>query len=137
MRPSATSTHTLVPALRHSVDRAVFGPQVAGCERKRIPRAWPPPHLRQYLYFCTSKASKLRERIPRERIPRAWPPPHLRQYLYFCTSKASKLRERIPRAWPPPHLCQYLYFCTSKASKLSTLLHDCRHRHSKHPPLVA
>ena len=42
---------------------------------------------RQYLYFCTSKASKMSRRRrglrSEERL--------LRQYLHFCTSKASKL----------------------------------------------
>jgi predicted SprT family Zn-dependent metalloprotease len=35
--------------------------------------------LRQYLYFCTSKASKLRARTHSVSA-------RLRQYLYFCTS---------------------------------------------------
>jgi hypothetical protein len=50
--------------------------------------------LRQYLYCCTSKASKL------STVTVAAPPTHQtrhpdpsrRQYLYFCTSKASTLR---------------------------------------------
>jgi hypothetical protein len=61
----------------------------------------------QYLYFCTSKASKLQSKLS------ARPPRKRCQYLYFCTSKASKLSAR-----PPRKRCQYLYFCTSKASKL-------------------
>ena len=40
-------------------------------------------YLRQYLYFCASKASKLGMGCAYSR--------YLRQYLYFCTSKASKL----------------------------------------------
>ncbi len=45
--------------------------------------------LRQYLYFCTSKASKVcvLESKARRRPALLL----LRQYLYFCTSKASKL----------------------------------------------
>ena len=64
---------------------------------------WPeePSHaLRQYLYFWTSKASKLRSR----RCTRCWrarsrvnpctllEQMQLRQHLYFCPRKASKLR---------------------------------------------
>ena len=44
----------------------------------------------QYLYFCSSKASKLRMEHVRQAAPGAY---ELRrcQNLYFCTSKASKL----------------------------------------------
>ncbi len=45
--------------------------------------------VRQYLYFCTSKASKLS--TPASHSTHM---PHIsavHQYLYFCTSKASKL----------------------------------------------
>jgi hypothetical protein len=41
---------------------------------------------RQYSYFCTSKASKVRTR----RLAHAF----YRQHVYFCTSKASKVRTR-------------------------------------------
>jgi ribosomal protein L24E len=55
--------------------------------------AWPDgailPQLRQYLYFCTSKASKLTNAAYGAR-PDGAILPQLRQYLYFCTSKASK-----------------------------------------------
>ena len=49
------------------------------------------PLSSQYLYFCTSNASKLRCSVTsggqREERFRC-----LSQYLHFCTSKASKLR---------------------------------------------
>ncbi len=67
----------------------------------------------QYLYSCTSKASKLYTTIN---------PKPQRQYLYSGTSKTSKLYTTLN---PKPQR-QYLYSCTSKASKLSTcraLLH--------------
>ena len=59
--------------------------------------------LRQYLYFCTSKASKLSTlhslgaRLPEcQDSSLEWPPKQahgmlLRLYLYFCTNKASNL----------------------------------------------
>jgi hypothetical protein len=48
---------------------------------------------RQYLYFCTSKASKLRSLSVSACDFSANTPPVCaqRRYLYFCTSKASKL----------------------------------------------
>jgi hypothetical protein len=49
--------------------------------------------LRQYLYFCTSKASKASKvRTWRAHLLDALELKllELRQYLYFCTSKASK-----------------------------------------------
>ncbi len=62
--------------------------------------------LRQYVYFCTSKASKLSILCPEYEAARM--PGHAlfrRQYLYFSTSKASKAalsllvcRARGPRA---------------------------------------
>ncbi len=55
------------------------------------------PHMRQYLYFCTSKASKVGT-PEAEVLERSQAAVHslqslqlLRQYSYFCTSKASKL----------------------------------------------
>jgi hypothetical protein len=77
-----------------------------------------PQLLRQYLYVCTSKASKLI-------VPQL-----LRQYLYVCTSKASKLSTSASlqgacmtcstkrRVLQAPQLRQHLYFCPSKAYKL-------------------
>ena len=56
------------------------------------------PQVRQYLYCCTSKASKLSTCITPSaalafvllhRLPQ------LRQYLYFCTNKASKVSTGI------------------------------------------
>ncbi len=47
--------------------------------------------LRQYLYLCTSKASKLEEGAAATSKKAL-----LRQYLYLCTSKASKLEEGAP-----------------------------------------
>ncbi len=68
----------------------------------------------QCLYFCTSKASKLR---------RSWT---LRcHFLYFCTSKSSKLISKRSTWVLFRHtfqLFQSVYFCTSKASKLSSKL---------------
>jgi hypothetical protein len=79
--------------------------------------------LRQYVYFCTSKASKL-STCGRWHLCGAAAKSVLRQYLYFCTSKASKLstcgRWHLCGAAVKSVLRQYLYFCTSKASKLST-----------------
>jgi hypothetical protein len=51
------------------------------------------PLGRQYLYFCTSKASKVAERVGLQQ-------PLGRQYLCFCTSKASKVEQvkRVPLA---------------------------------------
>jgi hypothetical protein len=46
--------------------------------------------LRQYVYFCTSKASKLSTKILGSE-PIRKPMKLRRQYVYFCTSKASKL----------------------------------------------
>ena len=95
--------------------------------------------MRQYLYFCTTKASKLRTgrvgprlRLTKNAVKRREAHKlrdqarHLeagaqRQYLYVYTSKASKLRNKMRDQ--ATHLeagaqRQYLYFCTSKASKL-------------------
>jgi hypothetical protein len=44
----------------------------------------------QYLYFCTSKASKL-SNLTSLRISFHVVVRHAAPYLYFCTSKASKL----------------------------------------------
>jgi ribosomal protein L24E len=44
--------------------------------------------LRQYLYFCASKASKASISQQDRDTGRSLDP--FRQYLYFCTSKASK-----------------------------------------------
>jgi hypothetical protein len=44
------------------------------------------PQTRQYLYFCTSKASMCTFVLVKQV---ACPAPETRQYLYFCTSKAS------------------------------------------------
>ena len=80
--------------------------------------------LRQYLHFCTSKASKLS--TANELLAQYWyfftskasklstANELLAQYWYFFTSKASKLRTANEL------LAQYLYFFTSKASKLRT-----------------
>ncbi len=46
--------------------------------------------LRQYLYFCTSKASKL-STASEQRAEAKDCFPQLRQYLYFYASKASKV----------------------------------------------
>jgi len=46
-------------------------------------------YLRQYVYFCTSKA---RTFVPVKQVAPRMLHISLRQYLYFCTSKASKLR---------------------------------------------
>jgi hypothetical protein len=57
--------------------------------------------LHQYVYFCTSEASKLREReSERRRLKQSRLRPLqscslLRQHVYFCTSKASKLSSRV------------------------------------------
>ena len=59
--------------------------------------------LRQYLYFCTSKASKLHTRVARDVAP------SFVVHLYVVQNFA--LRVHVQR--------QYLYFCASKASKLS------------------
>ena len=45
-------------------------------------------YLRQYLYFCTSKA---RTFVPVKQVVPRMLYIYLRQYLYFCTSEASKL----------------------------------------------
>jgi len=90
----------------------------------------------QYLYFCTSNASKVStwgvgeayvKRLLLDQLLLHLQQlllllllPPLRQYLYFCTSKASKARTRGHSASaaaaaaarpPPPPLRQYLYFC--------------------------
>jgi hypothetical protein len=44
--------------------------------------------LRQYLYFCTRKASAF---ISRARAPHRFGSPEAQADLYICTSKASKL----------------------------------------------
>ena len=61
-----------------------------------LPRA-----LRQYLYFCTSKASKQRKKK--------------RACICRGAAKAPRLR------------CQCLHFCTSKASNVSTCRERPRH----------
>jgi hypothetical protein len=48
-----------------------------------------PTRSSQYLYFCTSKASKLAKAIALKSAKGL--PTRRSQYLYFCTSKASKL----------------------------------------------
>jgi hypothetical protein len=60
---------------------------------------WVLPQLRQYLYFCTSKARKLStcamysaSSRPCSANARDQKATQRRQYLYFSTSKASKLR---------------------------------------------
>jgi len=55
-----------------------------------LPYTRPAPPLRQNLYFCTSKASKLMS------LPYTRRAPQPRQDLYFCTSKARKLRTCSP-----------------------------------------
>ena len=81
--------------------------------------------LRQYLYFCTSEASKLStSKVSTCVMPYARVLVLLRQYLYFCTSKASKLSTSkvstcampCARVSLPQLLRQYLYFCTRKTS---------------------
>ena len=94
--------------------------------------------LRQYLYVCTGKASKLALLTLGEPLQRL-----LRQYLYFCTNKARKLRtSAFSRCRSVELLCVrstensshltsvitqlivmssgmsvFSYFCTSQASK--------------------
>jgi hypothetical protein len=73
------------------------------------------PLQRQYLFFCTSKASKLRTLTACARICL------LRQYLYFCTSKTSTLVpvKQVIFLSACAIICQLrqnLYSCTSKAS---------------------
>jgi hypothetical protein len=86
------------------------------------------------LYFCTSKASKVRgvgcAGAPQRGLgvsilkqvqyaclrARHTALLLLRQYLYFCTSKASKVCVLEGKAHSPPALLllrQYLHFCTS------------------------
>ena len=45
-------------------------------------------YLRQYLYFCTSKAITF---VPVKQVAPRMLYIYLRHFLYFCTSKASKL----------------------------------------------
>jgi hypothetical protein len=95
--------------------------------RSSVPRELPAAspaglgHLHQYLYRCTSKASKLGCHATCES---RWTSALLRPYLYFCTSRASRLEcstctsarptwmEARPLPPPSPHLRQYLYFRT-------------------------
>jgi hypothetical protein len=66
-------------------------------ERRKAPELrLAPPFLRQNLYFCTSKASKVstgRHVMPFSATEmvcsNSKKPNNLRQYFYFCTSKAS------------------------------------------------
>jgi hypothetical protein len=137
------------PAKLHQVGKAAFakgafalGPhwRHRSVEKLQLQRC-------QYLYFCTSKASKLRICTRPHRRHRSVEELQLQrcQYLYFCTGKASKLRicarpqqasQERSRAGATPcvsiRTCvlvkrvnlvpddTYLYSCTSKASKLST-----------------
>ena len=87
-----------------------------------------PRELRQYLYFSTSKAGKVRDIVAHVHVGQRLQiaPQDLRQYLYICTSKAGKVSTcRLPIS-AGSFLRQYLYFCTSNAgSKVSTPA-DCR-----------
>ena len=103
--------------------------------------AWPCSTVRQYLYFCTSKARKLstssavfRNCSSRHRSatgnlrasessssappppppPPLAPPPPLLASSMSCHENAKACQTRS-------YSCQYLYFCTSKASKLSSM----------------
>jgi hypothetical protein len=86
----------------------------------------------QYLYFCTSKASKLsstddmlalalaQHSAPRERMQP--------QYLYFCTSKASKLSSTddmlalaLAQHSAPRERMQPLDFCDDCVEDISDL----------------
>jgi hypothetical protein len=115
-RLPAGREHPVTPnASGVSICTFVLVKQVLFCTSKasvpvQLPAAgisnWHLLQQRQYLYFCTSKASKLStcEVVRTGRI----------------------LLEVAP--FLPEQLCQYLYFCTSKASKLSTCsrsLHVC------------
>jgi hypothetical protein len=56
--------------------------------------------LRQYVYFCTSKASKLSScRLKTRVLCTEVAQLLLRQYLYFCTSKASNLSTSWRYSW--------------------------------------
>ena len=71
---------------------------------RELPAASPAglARLRQYLYSCTSRASKLE--------------------CSTCTSARPTWIEARPLPPPSPHLRQYLYFCTSNTRKLEYLL---------------
>jgi len=81
---------------------------------------------RQYLYFCTSEASKLR--TSGSCSPQTLRSKASKLRTSGSCSKASKLRTsgacspQTLRPHRPLQLlrCQYLYFCPSKSSKLST-----------------
>jgi hypothetical protein len=74
---------------RERMGYACFG----DCERAGVPACGQSLQrlMRQYLYFCTSKASKLSTRGSSSSSSLTL---SLSQYLYFCTSKASKLSTR-------------------------------------------
>ncbi len=81
------------------------------------------PPLRQYLYFCSGNGVSTCTFVP-VKLTKGLP---LHQYSHCCTSKASKLNRAPsemtkigPANAKKPSLRQYLYFCTSKASKAST-----------------
>ena len=59
--------------------------------------------LRQYLYFGTSKASKLAQALQGVKLRRKLGSEerHLRQYLYFCTSKARTFVPQQMLVQPP------------------------------------
>jgi hypothetical protein len=72
--------------------------------------------LRQYLHFCTSKASKLSTVSGAERTYSAKTQQQARieqcQYLRFCTSKASKLSTSRQKAGAgAPRAAESLAFC--------------------------
>jgi hypothetical protein len=103
--------------------------------------------LCQYLYFCTSKASKQRTwgRRPQKGQRRSDFCKHspsaecssaisvsictfvLVKQVNWAISASTRPALGVPRS----DLCQYLYFCTSKASKLSTWV--CLQQHVSMP----
>jgi hypothetical protein len=105
--------------------------------------------VRQFLCFCTSKASKSAKAHTSSASPPACLASDplaaaLRQFLYFCTGEARNLSTQTSSCssalllWP--RMLSVLYFCTSKASKLSTHVAApccCGHVCSHLPPLSA
>ena len=98
MRKVAGSTPVAVARSRTSVSsNAVLKadptcPTLANASASRNCTRTYSRYLRQYLHFCTSKASKLTlSNASASRNCIRTYSRYLRQYLYFCTSKASKL----------------------------------------------
>ena len=114
--------------------------------------AWPCSTVRQYLYFCTSKARKLstssavfRNCSSRHRSatgnlrasessssappppppPPLAPPPPLLASSMSCHENAKACQARS-------YSCQYFYFCTSQASKLSSMRAHKQHYEDTH-----